>query len=108
MVKYRSKFEAKLAKTKYLKGAKYEPYSLPYTIEANYYPDWELPNGLLVEAKGRFTWQDKKKMLAVVASNPESSIVLLFSGKPHWKQGQQNVKWCEKHGFNYLFEGDIV
>ena len=52
--KYRSRFEERLALA--LEQAKvnfsYETLRLPYTVERVYTPDFILPNGVIVEAKG--------------------------------------------------------
>lgn len=82
-ITYRSKFEAKVAK--HLKDKKvkfdYESEVLSYTIPESkhrYTPDFTLPNGVVVEAKGRFTPADRKKMSLVKEQNPDRDIRLIF------------------------------
>ena len=77
---YRSMFEEVIDRQlKDLKaGAKYEAEKLHYIIEANYIPDWRLPNWVILEAKGHFTAADRKKMLRVQEAHPERIICIIF------------------------------
>ena len=52
--KYRSRFEAQLALTLERVGATfdYESLKVKYTKESTYTPDFILPNGIIIEAKG--------------------------------------------------------
>jgi hypothetical protein len=43
-----------------------------------YLPDFELPNGLFIEVKGRLTPRDKRKMEAVRKQHPDLNIAILF------------------------------
>ena len=65
---YRSGLEDKIAQQ--LKKAnisvEYETLSIKYTVPAvlrTYTPDFFLPNGIVIESKGRFTAEDRKKHL---------------------------------------------
>lgn len=99
--KYRSKFEADLAKKMpRVPGVKvvYEGIGIDYTLTRTYRPDWViyLPDGKIriVEAKGWFRPEDRQKMLAVKKSNPFLDVKLVLSN-------QKDAKWCERHGFDY-------
>ena len=60
---FRSKFEESIAndldnqKVKY----EYESEKLQYTVERNYLPDFKLPSGIFIEAKGWFKSADQRK-----------------------------------------------
>lgn len=85
----------------------YETHILKYTIpEAlhRYTPDFILPNGIIVETKGRFTPQDRKKMALVVAQNPDLDIRMVFSNantKISKASKTTYAIWCEKQGIQY-------
>ncbi len=55
----------------------YESRALPYRIEAIYTPDFILPS-CMVETKGLFSPEDRRKMLAVKACHPDADIRLCF------------------------------
>ena len=73
--RYRSKYEedvcSKLHKSKV--PFEYETINLYYEIseQRKYIPDIILPNGIIIELKGRFTSKDRKKMLLVIAQHPD-------------------------------------
>lgn len=101
---YKSNFEKSIAAS--LKRCnikfKYEERKLPYVLLHNYTPDFFLPNGIIIEAKGRFTSSDRTKMLAVKKQHPELDIRLLFmnSGVTLSKRSKTTYgEWATKHGF---------
>jgi hypothetical protein len=49
------------------------------TKERTYHPDFQLPNGILVETKGRFVTADRQKMLAIKKQYPDLDIRIVFS-----------------------------
>jgi len=61
---YRSGFEATLANQLKRGGVsfQYESIKLEYTKTATYTPDFILPNGIIIEAKGVWTVEDRKKL----------------------------------------------
>lgn len=79
----RSGFELKTAKFLDSKKVKYKyeetkiSYVVPESVHS-YKPDFQLPNGIFVEAKGRFTAADRKKMSLVIEQNPDLDIRMLF------------------------------
>jgi len=81
---FRSKFEATIAAG--LDDVEvewsYEDERITYEIPATYVPDFPIvtPSGrkLYVETKGYFSPEDRRKMLAVKAANPELDIRLVF------------------------------
>lgn len=74
---------------------------------ATYTPDFELPNGIIIEAKGRFVTKDRQKHLLVRDQFPELDIRFVFSN-PNQKIGKGSkttyAMWCEKNGFLYSQE----
>lgn len=70
---------------------------------ARYIPDFVLPNGIIVETKGRLTAEDRAKMLNVKRDNPEADIRFLFMRSRQRTTKSKNSltyeEWAEKHGF---------
>lgn len=69
-----------------------------------YTPDWVLPNGIIIETKGRFTSADRQKHLLIQEQHPDLDIRFVFSN-PSAKINKASkttyASWCEKHGFLY-------
>lgn len=87
----------------------HEPHFLPYVIKGSYLPDFVLPNGIYVEAKGYLDAAACRKMKAVKASNPHLDIRFVFqkaNGKRNKRAKLKNWEWAEKHGFPWA-EGTI-
>ncbi|MDE3021871.1 MAG: endonuclease I [Pseudomonadota bacterium] len=75
-----------------------------YLVEETrrYTPDFELPNGIIVETKGRFTSDDRKKHLLIKAQHPEKDIRFVFSRsttKLNKTSKTSYADWCRKYGF---------
>ena len=87
--------------------AKYEEYQIPYEIPASphtYTPDFVLPNGIIIETKGVFDVDDRKKHLLIQKQYPKLDIRFVFSSsKTHIYKGSKTTyaDWCEKYGFKY-------
>lgn len=106
---YRSGLEDKVAEQ--LRDAevdaKYEKYQIPYSIPATnhtYTPDFVLPNGIIVETKGVFEVEDRKKHLLVKSQYPNLDIRFVFSSSktPIYKGSKTTyAAWCNKYGFKY-------
>lgn len=78
-------------------------YTKPETNH-KYTPDFELPNGIIIESKGRFVVADRQKHLLVKKQHPELDIRFVFSSsKQKISKGSKTTyaDWCEKHGFKY-------
>lgn len=102
--RYRSRLEGRIAKWMEVNGFsyEYEPLRLAYVIEANYTPDFVLPNGVMLEAKGFFRPEDRRKLLAVRKANPEADIRLVFQSPKNTltKTSQTTyAEWAAKNGF---------
>ena len=120
--KYRSKLEERVCNNLRNRKVKYayEPYQIKYTTEVkpaycancghnvvlkqrNYTPDLVLDNGIVIEIKGKFTAEMRKKMIAVRDCNPHLDVRMLFQSD-NWltrKKFQRYSDWCEKQGFVY-------
>ena len=80
----------------------YESTKVPYVLSCNYTPDFILSNGVVLEAKGHLSPDDRRKMLAVKKQNPELDIRFIFQA-PYNKiyKGSKTTyaKWAERNGF---------
>lgn len=79
-------------------------YTKPET-KHKYHPDFtRLPNGIIVETKGRFVTADRQKHLLVKAQHPDKDIRFVFSNsntKISKVSKTSYADWCIKHGFKY-------
>ena len=104
--KYKSKFEAAFADSLHKKKIKftYETFSIDYTISCSYKPDFIL-NNFIVETKGYFSKEDRRKHLAIKEIRPELDIRFCFqNSKTKLSKAKNSIsyaKWCERHGFLY-------
>lgn len=111
MPNFRSKFEETIwnAAKRVRKRLEHEPYYIPYVLKGSYLPDFILPNGIIVEAKGYLDAAACRKMKAVKASNPDLDIRFVFqhaNGKRNKRAKLRNWEWAERHGFPWA-EGTI-
>jgi len=86
--------------------AKYECLKIEWEDLAyrTYTPDFLLPNGILIETKGRFTPVDRLKHLKIKKQHPELDIRFVFSNsRSKLRKGSKTTygDWCDKHGFLY-------
>ena len=105
---YRSGLEDKISEQ--LKSlsvpVKYEQFKISYEVNETrtYTPDFELPNGIIIESKGRFVAADRKKHLLIQKQNPLLDIRFVFSNsKAKINTGSKTsyADWCNKFGFLY-------
>jgi hypothetical protein len=86
-------------------GYDYESIQLTYTVPAvehKYTPDFILDNGIVIEAKGKFSAKDRRKMILVKNEHPELDIRIVFwnAKQPIYKGSKTtNAQWASKHGF---------
>lgn len=85
----------------------YETLTLKYerpARTAKYTPDFPLPNGIIIETKGRFVTADRQKHLLVKDQHPKADIRFVFSN-PNQRISKTSkttyAMWCDKHGFRY-------
>lgn len=105
-MKFRSKFEEELYNNVISEGleVEFEPFKLSYLMKGNYLPDFVLPNGIIVEAKGYFDSRSRAKMIAVKKHNPNLDIRFVFmNSRNKLRKGSKTTyaEWCEKYGFKY-------
>jgi hypothetical protein len=86
--------------------AQYESIKIKYRLEEErtYTPDWKLPNGIIVETKGRFVSDDRKKHLLVRAQHPTYDIRFVFTNsaaKINKGSKTSYADWCTKQGFKF-------
>lgn len=87
--------------------AKYEEYQIPYEIPSSlhhYTPDFVLPNGIIIETKGVFDVDDRKKHLLIKKQYPKLDIRFVFSSsKTHIYKGSKTTyaDWCNKYEFKF-------
>ena len=82
----------------------YEQDAVPYYLPKLYYPDFKLLTGIVVEAKGYFTVQDRRMLLRVREEHPNLDLRMLFqdpSRKLNFKAQKSKTygQWCDTHGF---------
>lgn len=110
---WRSGLEESLAADLNARGIdyEYEQHVLSFTIPARvakYTPDFYLTTRtgklIIVETKGRFTTENRQRMILVKAEHPDLDIRLVFSNS-RTKISKQSkttyAMWCERHGFPY-------
>lgn len=106
---YRSKFEARIAENLEARGVpfRYEPFKVEYTKPAKpskYTPDYVLPNGIIIEAKGYFEAMDRTKHLMIQEQRPDLDIRFVFQN-PNTKLSKTSKTtygaWADKNGFKY-------
>lgn len=106
---YRSKLERKVAESVETRGCdcEYEPVEILYTVPARvarYTPDFRLPNGIIVEVKGRWDAADRRKHALVRAEHPELDIRFVFSN-PWARISKESdttyADYCDRMGWTY-------
>jgi Phage endonuclease I len=107
---FRSGLERKIADDLKSKGQpfEYEKLKINYSIperKATYTPDFVLlSNGIIVESKGIFDAEDRKKHILIKEQHPELDIRLVFSraNAPIYKGSPTTHKaWAEHHHFKW-------
>tara|TARA_B100001094_G_C18015519_1_gene712385 strand:- start:131 stop:583 length:453 start_codon:yes stop_codon:yes gene_type:complete len=67
-----------------------------------YTPDFELDNGIIIETKGLFDSEDRRKHVAIKQQHPELNIRFVFSNasaKLYKGAKSRYCEWCDKNGF---------
>lgn len=106
---YRSSFEARIANDLKARGVdfRYEPFKISYVKPvkpSTYTPDYVLPNGIIVEAKGYFKSADRTKHVLVKKQNPELDIRFVFQNPNNRLSKTSKTtygQWATKNGFKY-------
>ena len=104
--RYRSGLEKNIAeflKTKQ-KKVRYEKLKIEWEDlrYRTYTPDFTLDNGIIIETKGVFDSEDRRKHLQVQKQHPELDIRFVFTNlyaKLYKGSKTTYAQWCEKHNF---------
>lgn len=106
---YRSGLEEKMAAQLESQGvpAVFEQYEVTYVIPESthkYTPDFILPNGIVIEGKGIFDVEDRKKHQLIKEQYPDMDIRFVFTNpnaKLYKGSPTSYAAWCTKFGFKY-------
>ena len=106
---FRSGLEEKVAEFLTSKGVKFtfETMKVPYVkpeTKHTYSPDFILDNGIIIETKGRWLLDDRKKHLLIRKQHPNLDIRILFqNANAKISKGSKTsyANFCEKHGIPY-------
>ncbi|MBD8687052.1 MULTISPECIES: endodeoxyribonuclease [unclassified Rhizobium] len=106
---FRSGLEEKVADQLRALGVevRFEQKKVKYTKPARtatYTPDFELPNGVIIETKGRFVTADRQKHILIKSQHPELDIRFVFSNsraKISKTSATTYADWCIKHDFQF-------
>ena len=103
---FRSGLEERVADLLVELGVKYEYEStrVPYVIQHNYRPDFILPNGVWLEAKGYWDSKDRKKIKSVIQQNPDIDLRMVFQAPFNTiskKSKTTYAQWCDKLGIKW-------
>ena len=69
-----------------------------------YTPDFVLDNGIIIETKGRFVANDRRKHKEIKKQFPDLDIRFVFyNSKSKLYKGAKSsyADWCDKYGFTY-------
>lgn len=106
---WRSGLEEQIARELTAKGVlfEFEKHIIEYhkpARTARYKPDFKLPNGIIIETKGRFVTADRQKHILVKEQHPELDIRFVFSRSKERISKQSKTTyamWCEKNKFKF-------
>ena len=102
---YRSKFELSIAQNLEQRKCSfdYESMTVRYVLNCRYTPDFILPNGVIIEAKGRLLKKDARKHRAIKKQFPDLDIRFVFADINNRVEGSKftNRQWCQKYKFQY-------
>jgi hypothetical protein len=97
---YRSGLEEKIQEQlRLLKcRAEYEPFKIPYMVPASahtYTPDFVLPNGIVIETKGRWDLASRKKHKLLKEQYPELDLRMVFSNSKSKISKGAKSRYCD-------------
>ena len=106
---FRSGLEEKVADYLTSKGVgfSFETMKVPYVKPETkhiYTPDFILDNGIIIETKGRWMMEDRKKHVLIRKQHPNLDIRILFqNANAKISKGSKTsyADFCEKHGIPY-------
>ena len=83
---------------------------IPYVIQHNYTPDFILPSGVMLECKGYWDADDRRKIKAVKTLNPDIDLRMVFQAPFNTiskKSKTTYAKYCEKLGIPWTSYANI-
>lgn len=105
---YSSGFEDETAKYLRSKGVEFtyegETFKWVDMKVRKYTPDFILANGIIIETKGRFMPNDRRKHVEIKKQHPHLDIRFVFyNSKVRIYKGAKSTyaDWCKRHGFLY-------
>jgi hypothetical protein len=106
---YRSGLEDRVEKELKDAGcrAEYEPFKIPYFVPASqhrYTPDFVLENGIVIETKGRWDLDSRKKHKLLKEQYPDLDLRMVFSNSNARIRKGAKTRYCdvcEKLGIPY-------
>ena len=110
--KFRSGLERQVAELlkRFEVKFEYETLKVPYVIDHIYNPDFILSNGVVLETKGLFDAEDRRKILAVLKQNPTLNLKMVFQN-PNQKISKKSktsyANWCDKHSVEWCSYASI-
>jgi len=103
----RSKFEDRIKEdlTNRNVTIQYEVLRIQYIQKKKYTPDFILPNGIIIEVKGFFDADERRKHIDIKKQYPDLDIRFVFLRNNKVRKGAKMTysSWCEKNGFKYSF-----
>lgn len=112
-LKYRSRFESRFADYlhKHKIKFKYEHKKFSYILMKFYLPDFYLEDyDIFIETKGRLTYIDRAKLLAVKKMHPDLDLRIIFMNarnKLNKRSKTTYGEWATKSGFKWS-EGETI
>ena len=100
--KYRSKLEERVGDLLTNLGVtyEYESVKIAYQISHNYNPDFILPNGVILECKGYWDAEDRRKIKNVTEQNPDMDVRMVFQSPYNTitkKSKTTYSQWCDRY-----------
>ena len=100
--KYRSKLEERVGDLLTNLGVtyEYESVKIAYQISHNYNPDFILPNGVILECKGYWDAEDRRKIKNVTEQNPDMDVRMVFQSPYNTitkKSKTTYAQWCDRY-----------
>ena len=100
--RFRSQLEEKVADLLIKLGVTYdyETTKIAYQIAHNYNPDFILPNGIILECKGYWDSEDRRKIKNVCEQNPDMDIRMVFQSPFNTitkKSKTTYAMWCDRY-----------
>lgn len=104
---YRSGLEKRVGDSLEDRGVpfEYEALKVPFVQPAKnrrYTPDFILPNGIVIEAKGRLTTKNRQKHKFIQDSHPDLDLRFVFSNMNRTiskRSSTTYAEWCDRYGF---------